>query len=344
MMKKLFLKLLLIASPVLAILGVYAWKDPFKVLYHYDTYFQPRDSSLIISYNEDRMSTQTLINNYPKYHYNSFILGGSRSGLYPIDEWLKHIGPDCQPYHFDGNEEDLYGLYHKLMFLDKIGADLKHVLIVTDAYSLKDTTNSESYLTIKDPAVSGQNKLKYQLVFVKAFFDRKFLLSYMDYQRTGLVKPYMSKWGTIRRSYIAYDNRYNESRHISLDDSIRLAKDRYYEKLRFRFFRRPSTQHYTEQVLSARHIQLLKEMRAILQKHHTDCKIVINPLYDQVKINAADLAVLKDIFGAGNVFDFSGINDITEDKYNYYENSHYLPRIAVRIMDSVYSLNGSMAE
>lgn len=344
MMKKLFLKLLLIASPVLAILGVYAWKDPFKVLYRYDSYFAARDSSLIISYNEDRMSTRTLINNYPKYHYNSFILGGSRSGFYRAEEWLKHIGPGCQPYHFDGNEEDLYGLYHKLLFLDKMGADLKHVLIITDAYSLKDTINSESYLTIKDPAVSGQNKLKYQLVFVKAFFDWKFLLSYLDYQRTGFVKPYMSKLGTIRRSYIAYDNRYNESRHISLDDSIRLARDRYYEKLRYRFYRRPLTQHYADAVLSPGHIRLLKEMQAILQKHQTDCKIVISPLYDQVKMAPADLAALKNIFGTGNVFDFSGINDITGDKYNYYENSHYLPRVAAGIMDSVYRFNGSMAE
>ncbi len=337
MMKKLFLKLLLIASPVLAILGVYVWKDPFKVLYHYDSYFSPRDSSLITSYNEDRISTQTLINNYPNYHYNSFILGGSRSGFYPGEEWMKHLEPGCQPYHFDGNEEDLYGLYHKLLFLDKLGADLKHVLIITDAYSLKDTVNSESYLTIKDPAVSGQNKLKYQLVFVKAFFDWKFLLSYLDYQRTGFVKPYMSKLGTIRRSYIAYDNRYNESQHISLDDSIRLARDRYYQKMNHIFYRRPSTQHYADAVLRKEHLRLLQEMQAILQKHHTDCKIVISPLYDQVQIAPADLAALKDVFGTGNVFDFSGINDITGDKYNYYENSHYLPRVAARIMDSVYS-------
>ena len=56
-----------------------------------------------------------------------------------------------------------------------------------------------------------------------------------------------------------------------------------------------------------------------------------------VKINPADKAYLDSLFGANHVFDYSGINDITQSKFNYYERSHYLPRIATRIIREVYT-------
>ena len=39
-----------------------------------------------------------------------------------------------------------------------------------------------------------------------------------------------------------------------------------------------------------------------------------------MKLNESDLIYLKDTFGEDNVFDFSGINEFTNDYRNYYRN------------------------
>ncbi len=343
MLKRLFLKLLLIASPVLALLLLYVWKDPFKVLYHYDAYFNAKDSTTTISYNADMVATRTFKQNNPKYHYNAYILGGSRSGHYRAAEWIKHLRPGASPYHFNANSENLYGIYNKLRYLDQCGADIQHVLIVVDPNLLAGTTNRKEYLTIKTPEISGQNMLAYQLTFVKAFFDREFLPAYIDYQLTGLVKPYMARYGVMHRTYIYYDARYNETIQKSLNDSLFYAHDRYYQKIKHKFFTRPARQQTAQPSIQAEQLRMLTEMRNILQKHHAEWKIIVSPLYDQLKISADDMAKLCTLFGQENVFDFSGINEITANKYNYYENSHYLPEVATRLMDSVYHANGSMA-
>ncbi len=81
---------------------------------------------------------------------------------------------------------------------------------------------------------------------------------------------------------------------------------------------------------------LLRNMKKIFDQQHTQYRIVISPLYDQVKLSSRDVTVLQNIFGSENVFDFSGINTITADMHNYYEGSHYRPHVARQIMDSIY--------
>ena len=68
----------------------------------------------------------------------------------------------------------------------------------------------------------------------------------------------------------------------------------------------------------------------------TNYRIIISPLYNQIKLNNQDLDYLKQLFGKDNVFDFSGINKFTKDYNNYYESSHYRPHIAREIMQLIY--------
>ena len=77
-------------------------------------------------------------------------------------------------------------------------------------------------------------------------------------------------------------------------------------------------------------------MAEVFQAHHTNCKIIISPEYKQIRINPSDVTELKKIFGEENVFDFSGINEYTNDIRNYYEGSHYRPCLGRRLLDIVY--------
>jgi hypothetical protein len=90
------------------------------------------------------------------------------------------------------------------------------------------------------------------------------------------------------------------------------------------------------QVLREKQINLLQEIKWICRKHDTDVKIIISPDYLQVNINPADVKTLKRFFGKRNVFDFTGINEYTEDIHNYYEPGHYRPALGKRLMEKIY--------
>ena len=84
-------------------------------------------------------------------------------------------------------------------------------------------------------------------------------------------------------------------------------------------------------------VNSLKGIRELFDKHHTNYRIVVSPLYDQIKLNPKDYKILCEIFGSQYVYDFSGVNNWTEDYHNYYEPSHYLPSVASEIMKQIYS-------
>ena len=79
-------------------------------------------------------------------------------------------------------------------------------------------------------------------------------------------------------------------------------------------------------------IELLEEISQICQKHNTSVKIIISPDYSQISINPADVEILKRFFGDTNVFDFSGINEYTNDIHNYYEGGHYRPILGTKLL------------
>lgn len=63
---------------------------------------------------------------------------------------------------------------------------------------------------------------------------------------------------------------------------------------------------------------------------------IINPLYSQEKFNPKDMEMIQNVFGRDNVYDFSGRNQFTTSKYNYYEESHFRPLVGDSIMSIVY--------
>ena len=81
---------------------------------------------------------------------------------------------------------------------------------------------------------------------------------------------------------------------------------------------------------------LLDSIAGIFEKHHTECEIIISPLYNQIRINPADLNHLQELFGATHVHDFSGVNKWNTDWHNYFETSHYRTHVAREILSILY--------
>ncbi len=78
----------------------------------------------------------------------------------------------------------------------------------------------------------------------------------------------------------------------------------------------------------------MHKIKKICEKHHTRYYIVITPLYDQLKFDSSDMQLISKSFG-DRVFDFSGINDITNNQYNYHDRVHFLPYISKNMADKI---------
>ena len=335
-MKKFLLKLLIYLSVPIAIIATYFVNDPFKVLYHYDQYYKSGISENIVSLNKDYVSTQHFINNYQKYPYDSYIFGSSRSIHVHIDDWMKHINAK-QCYHFDATAETLFGVERKVAFIHRMGMPIKNALFVLDYSILRKIDNGHKHLYIKHPAISGEGMVAFQLSFFKDFLEPAFLNQYIYYLFTRKANPKKDEIQYIikQHSVVLYDSVSNELQYQWLEDIIRRNPDSFYNGKRF--YARDHSLRYYNRIIGENRTKMLMNIKRILDEDHTNYRILINPLYDQMKLDTNDMKVIVRVFGKENVFDFSGVNDITDDRRNFYEISHYRPQVAARMLDTAYA-------
>lgn len=323
--------------PFIIICILYVVLDPFKVVHHYNAYVETGSTGMV-TMNKDYVSTQTFINNNSKEHYNSFILGNSRSMFYQVADWKKHLAPDASCYHFDASGETLWAINKKLEYIDKTGNKIDNLLLVVDnSVLMEDKPKSGHLFVISPKLVNDSNIVDFHMTFFKAFLTPKFLYAFLDFKVSNRVKPYMRKEYLLDDRQRNYDAKTNEERFEYFENQM--AKGEYYTPKRMEaFFQRDTTvQKFSPECLHDSQKSILANMQAILIKHNTRLRLVISPAYDQIKLNANDLVYLKNLFGENNVFDFSGINQFTGNYQNYYEASHYRPHVARQLMEMMYA-------
>jgi hypothetical protein len=258
--------------------------------------------------------------------------------FYQIDTWKNYIGADRDKcYHFDASAESIFGIAKKLQFLAAQKVKVRNALFVIDNGALNKADNSAGHIFVKAPCISGESTIAFQVDFLKDFFDYDFLRALMDFKITGKIKDYMTKDFLLDDRPFFYDYVTNEVQLSSYNALIQKDTAAYYGSRRGIFYARDTTvQKISAPVIKKEQLKLLHEIKEALNANQTSYKIVISPLYDQKKLNPADLQILQQLFGSNNVFDFSGINSFTNSRYNYYETSHYRPPIADSIMKIVY--------
>lgn len=329
-MKDFLIKVTLFTLPFTILVSTYIVTDVFKVIFTYDPYY---DNSYYLNVNRAYGSTMTYINQNPKYHYDSFILGNSRSEFFEIDTWKKYLPPNSRCMHFSESGGSISGIRDKIVFIDKHDERIVNVILVVDKSLLSriDRENSE-YLFISPPILKNYtNFFSFHYMHFKAFLNPPFLYALVDYNIFGNKHP-----GLISESSTTYLPEYNEFQFTLAEDRIR--KGVYYDSEHVKVFedvQKPGL--YSDEIIGDDGISYLKEIKMIFDKHRTSYKIVISPLYDQIKLNRKTYSILCSIFGKDNVYDFSGPNKWNKDYHNYYENSHYRPHVAAEIMDIIYS-------
>lgn len=331
-MKKFVLRLLLVAIPFIGILGSFFIFDPFRIIYNYKDYSE----DMFVIPNRDYVSSEMFLKNEKTYHYNSFIFGSSRTIAYKTNSWKKYLPASASPFVFDASGESIFGIYTKINYLDKTGARLDNCLLIfcPDCTFTRETDHTD-HLGIKHPTVAGTSWLRFYTVFIRAYFDNKFFKNYIQYRVTKKYTPSMKGYIEYRKS--KFDLVTNEEWLI--DNEKELSEDQagYYEIRKTLFFDRDSIIADAKPQISKKQRTMLHEMEKIFLKHHTNFKIVISPLYSQIRINSSDLSILQTIFGIEQVYNFSGKNFYTANKENYYESSHYRPFIGDSILSIVYN-------
>ncbi|MCF1190806.1 hypothetical protein LRR18_04345 [Mangrovimonas sp. AS39] len=322
--------------PVFIVGVLYFVFDPFKVLYDYESFYETNAKAMVML-DKDYVSTTTFIKKSTDIDYNSFIFGNSRSIFYQISDWKKHLDENTVCYHFDASGESLWALNKKIEFIDNQGNNLENVLLVLDHETLIQDKPKSGHLQIISPAlVDNSNIVEFHKTFFTTFLTPKFLFAFIDYKISKRIKPYMKEGHLLDDKKRNYDNKTNELRFDFFEDLI--SQDKYYTPERISIFydRDTTIQSYSPECIKGNQKLILENISSIIQKHNTQLRVIVSPLYDQKKINKSDLQYLKTLFGEENVFDFSGINKFTNDYTNYYESSHYRPHVAREIMGIIY--------
>lgn len=328
-LRKILFFLLFSSVPFPILILGYIYFDPFKVLKKYNDYSYP-----VVVPNRDLISTESLMNRKDQYKYNSFIFGSSRTLAFRPQSWKQYLDSFDSPFMFDASAESIFGIYTKVKFLDSIGLPIKNALIIIcrdvtfDRY-----TNHDGHLFIKHPVTSGESKLKFHAAFVKAYFMPRFLLNFYSYKVLKSYRPFMA--GYIEKRRIVYDTVTNELRILDQEEEILQYPKKYYESRMNLFYKRQGEQYSKQNLINQRCIFMLDEIVDIFNKHHTNYKVVISPLYEQTKFSAADSLVLNKTFGR-HLYDYSGANFFTDSFTHYYEASHYRPVVGDSILSLIY--------
>ena len=334
--RKFIYKTLLMAIPFVLLLVLYFALDVFKVIYDYDAFYA-EDEKPGVGLNAGYISTTTFEKRHVALHYDSFVFGNSRSMYYEIADWREYLPDSSSCFHFDASLESLYALYKKVMYIDKSGNSIHNALLILDKSILEQDKSKDGHLYCIAPQLENYtNIFGFHCSFIKAFFSPKFLYALADFKLSSKVKKYMAESYLLSDERFRYDKNTNEAKSVEFEREI--ADGTFYNEKKMKVFEDKSfPDSVSRPVIVIKQREMLEEMVQIFKKHHTDYKIVINPLFDQIKLNPQDLGILREIFGKENVFDFSGTNEITVDYHNYYEDSHYRPHVARSILKRIYT-------
>lgn len=330
MMAKFIYKILLISFiPILLLIG-YIFFDPFKVIHQYDNY-----TSLEMPCtepNRDNMSVRKFVENYPKYNYNSFVFGSSRTLAFSPKSWKKHLKNTDSPYMFDASCETLYGIYTKIKYLDSLHIPLNNVLIILCRdFTFADHYNKMQPLFIKNPLITGGSYYDFHSVCFKGYLNPKFLYSYYMAKLIKEYKPYMV--GFLFDKRIIYDPIDNQMKLVDLENAIIQDSDKYYNEHPIKSVDQESIDEFNH--IGKLHFRMLYEIKQIFEKNKSNYKVILPPLYDKVKYTKFDYDLMSDLFG-NHLYDFSGKNEITVNKLNYYEMSHFRPHVGDSIFNIIY--------
>lgn len=326
---KFVLKTVMATIPVIAIVVLYAILDPFAVFRRHEPC--PAFKSAI-PFNKGYISTCAYIDGRKKHKYDSFIFGSSRTINFRATDWAEHIGGNASIFHFDASNETPEGILLKMKFIKSKGDTIRNALIEIPPIFFNDRSDYLSYRTPwqLDGIISAPS---FHYYYLKRFTDWSMFKSIINYKITGEMPPIEieDKVRFLTTLIDGYDKKTNET-YFNHCDSLyynhpELGRSPQYDITKF---------HFTDKCATPFHLNILKQINAILRKDRTNFKIILGPMPDYTVLNSSDTDSIKSIFGAKNVYDLSKYRKAYSSGMTFFDNTHFTPFLAKEMLDTVY--------
>lgn len=332
-MKKFLSRILLVLIiPIAILLAIYLITDPYKTLRSFSLeYFDDT--------NRDYLSSELFLQNIEDQHYDSYIFGSSRGCGINTYHWLKYLPEGSKQFLFQGWGETLTGIEQKITYIDEHGYELKNAIVLLDIPgSFATPQMSREAVLIKHPTFSHKSEYSFQSAL---FFD--FIQKPSQWRRA------ISRWAKHQKSFVSFDPNTNDwdGHNINADltvppqkDSLRnmTTKSRRDFLCEIAYKNNNDLDTIAEPLIVDSFILQLQHICDIFKCHNTGYRIIITPAYyyEHLSCNPLDRAILENIFGAENVYDYSGKNCLTSDYNNFSDPNHFGLYVGWHIIEDIY--------
>lgn len=318
-----------IAIPLVLLVGIYVWTDPFRCVHAFDI-------NDVDATNREYLSTELFLRNNPTYHYNSFIFSSSRGGGMNTYQWKQYLPEGARPFLFQAWSETLTGIELKMEYLLGHNVPIDNALILFD---IPGTFKSEQLpreaLSMKHYIFTGGSRFTYN-AWQFANYIQKPSLWVSSIKDRLHNKRVPCESDTITNDW-RHSNQFNYTElppQDSLSECSEMTRRNFFEKW----------EHLNKQVkvseplIDERFEAQLRHIRSMLDASHTDYHVIITPApcYTNPAVNPHDLSILQEIFGAERMHNYSGENEWTMDYNNFSDPSHFGLRVGYLIIDDIY--------
>lgn len=317
-MKKFILRTIyFLGIPLLLVIIIYLLADPFRTNGKFDL-------ADVNTLNREYLSTELYLKNEKSQQYNSFIFGSSKGCGLNTYKWKSHLPVGSSQFLFQAWGETITGIYQKINFLHKRKVNIDNAIILIDIpTSFSKIQEPTTAIELKHYKLSGRSKLYFHTTLFIEFLKPSEILKAIG---EIFQKP---------ENKIDFDTISNDWNKLSRLNWSKIPKqDSTLNKMRFG--KRPKIEQQSRPLITPEFEDILNKIAQLLKKCKTDFKIIITPAYNQIGINEADLALIEKIFLKQNVFDFSGKNLFTEDKYNFSDINHFDEIVGWKMLDEIY--------
>ena len=288
--------------------------------YYVDIYgiFREDFSFERIEPNQHIVKMQYLLKKGNNRKYNAFMFGQSRIGN--ID--LTKIDNGYRYYNMTYSAGLPLEWLNDIKILLNNGVEIKQVILGIDDMSFTISPEEHFNNLLRMPYSSNR------LYFLKYIFKLPDL---------GMVKTnYFTKNGV--NTNCSYYDIYGTGRplHEKADKLIESNVEEHINNIKFQTYDAPKTSRI------AKTLEEINEIKKICDTHDIELIVFINPLHKTAYIsnNLKEFDRFKK--GLSNIvdyYDFSGLNSITMNNYNYYETAHYRPIVGDLIIKRLFNEN-----
>lgn len=318
------------AIPLLLLLGLYLWTDPFRTLHEFDI-------NDVDATNREYQSVELFKYNQYKYAYNAFVFGSSQASGLNTYTWKMYLPEGSQTFLFQAWSENITGVKQKVEWLDERGVNIEHALVLIDIPSFF-TQEQISYdaLSMKHWELSKESAFAYHAHEYYNFIQKpSSWVTFCKKTLKGQKIPFSAD--TITNDFFA-TNAFNYD-VLPPQDSLNQCTD----QTRRNFFAQISNVTEEDVVMSEPLItkelaSTMNDIAGIFEKQGTDYSVIVTPAYRYVHpyLNKEDLAILQTIFGGDKVFDYTTDLRFTSDYNDFFDPIHFGTRLGFQILKDVY--------